>query len=253
MKRISSLLILFSAILIFSSVHAQEAKPSSPPTKEKILAEGRPKDIFDKKFRLGVSYHFNWGTIKGDDLPKRYFIKPCVGFNVRAEYYPLSFIGIGAGIGYQQRGAGVRNPDNYGGSFAHPWVKPTGDVDSTYIQKLRFNTWELPITLLLRTPNDVIKGVRLSAAAGVIFINNFRVNDIWLDVAGGNHLEHRVTSDYLRNDVGYQFSIGPDINAGYSNIFQVHFVYTKGMSNIYNAGQGDGRQITYGIRVAWLM
>ena len=119
-------------------------------TKEEIIAAGKIKDVFDKKFRFGLSYHFYWGTIKGDDLPNRYFIKPCVGFNFRSEYYPTSFLGIGLGAGYQQRGTGVRNPDSYGGSFAHPSVKPNPvETDSTYAQKLRINTFEVPREITL--------------------------------------------------------------------------------------------------------
>ena len=175
-----------------------------------------------------------------------------MGFNIRAEYYPLPFLGVGAGIGYQQRGAGIINPDNYGGSFAHPWVKPNPqDTDSTHAEKLRVNSIELPLTLLLRTPKDVIKGIRLSAEAGVIWIHNVRTNNIWLDVVGGNHEDHFVTDMYVKDDFGYQLSFGPDINAG-STVFQVHAVYTRGMKNVYAAGQGDGRQTTIGLRVAWL-
>lgn len=220
--------------------------------KEKILAEADVKEMFDKKFRWGISYNLYWSTIMGDDLPNNYFIKPSLGFNLRVEYYPKSFIGISAGFGVQQRGAGIVNQDQYGGSFSHPWIKPNGDIDSTYTQKLRFNTLEMPVTLLLRMPGDIIKGMRLSAAVGVVFIHNYQANDVWVDVGTGNHLDHFVTDDYTRNDLGYQISIGPEINAGESNVIQIHFVYSKGMKNIYAAGQGDGRQVTLGVRVTWL-
>ncbi len=251
MKWIMYSLAFLASTTFCLTTQAQEKKPI--PTKEEIIAAGKIEDVFDKKFRFGLSYHFYWGTIKGNDLPDRYFAKPCVGFNFRAEYYPLSFAGAGLGIGYQQRGTGVRNPDNFGGSFAHPWVKPNlVETDSTYAQKLRINTFEIPLTLLLRTPNEVIKGIRLSAAAGITWIHNFRTNDIWMDVVGGFHEERFVTSQYLRDDLGYQLSFGGDINAGHANVFQVHFVYTKGMKNIYAAGQGDGRQVTLGLRTAFL-
>ena len=241
--------ILYLSVFFFLTNFAHETLAQE---KEKILAEGEARDIFSKKFRWGISYNQYWSTITGNDLPRDYFIKPSLGFNVRVEYYPKSFIGIGMGFGIQQRGAGIINPDNYGGSFSHPWIKPTGDVDSTYTEKLRFNTLELPLTLLLRTPKDILKGIRLSAAMGMIFIHNYQANDVWLDIGGGNHLDHFVTDDYTRNDVGYQISLGPDINAGGSNIIQIHFVYSQGGKNIYAAGQGDGRQVTLGVRVAWL-
>lgn len=251
MKRIIYLTALLSATLIFTEVHAQERR--TIPTKEEIIAAGKVEDAFQRKFRFGISYHFNWGTIQGNDLPEKYFWKPCVGFNFRAEYYPLPFLGIGAGFGYQQRGAGIKNRDVSGGAFSHPWVKPNyQDTDSTFTEKLRVNTVELPLTLLLRTPKDVIKGIRLSGAAGVVWIHNSRTNNVWVDIVGGNHENHYVTSQYVSDDLGYQFSFGPEINAG-STVFQVHAVYTKGTKNVYAAGQGDGRQTTMGIRVAWLL
>jgi hypothetical protein len=248
MKKIAYLLLLFSSLSICSL--AQEKKEDTQ--KEKILAEGNPVNMFAKKFHWGLSYSQYWGTLKGKDLAESYFAKPLVGFNFRAEYYPLSFVGVGAGFGFQQQGAGIKHQDNYGGFYSHPWIQPSGDIDSTYINKLRFNTLEMPITLLLRTPKDVIKGIRLSGAAGVVLVHSYHSNDVWLDVASGAHLDHFVTNDYSKNSMSYQFSFGPDINAGEGCVFQVHFVYAKGMKNIYTAGQGDARQVTFGVRVAWL-
>jgi hypothetical protein len=251
MNKIIYLYAVLLIILFVPGSYAQERKQI--PTKEEIVAAGEIKDSFERKFRFGVSYHFYWGTIKGNDLPEKYFLKPCVGFNFRAEYYPLPFLGIGAGFGYQQRGAGIKNRDNFGGAFSHPWVKPNlQDTDSTNAERLRVNSIELPVTLLIRTPKDVIKGMRLSGAAGLIWIHNSRTNNIWLDVVGGNHEDHFVTSQYVSDDVGYQVSFGPEINAG-STVFQVHAVYTRGTKNVYAAGQGDGRQTTIGLRVAWLL
>ena len=251
MKRIAYLLTAALAVTLSIDVSAQERKRI--PSKEEIVAAGEIKDAFEKKFRFGVSYHFNWGTIQGNDLPEEYFLKPCVGFNFRAEYYPFPFLGIGAGFGYQQRGAGIKNRDNYGGAFAHPWVKPNPqDTDSTFAERLRVNSIELPLTILVRTPKDVIKGMRLSGAAGLVWIHNSRTNNIWLDVVGGNHEDHFVTSQYVKDDLGYQLSFGPEINAG-STVFQVHAVFTQGTKNVYTAGQGDGRQMTIGLRVAWLL
>lgn len=219
---------------------------------EKIKEESLVPNIFDKKFRWGISGNQYWGNIKGSNLPREYFGKPCLGFNLRAEYYPLSFIGVGAGAGIQQRGAGIINKDISGGSFTHPWDYPQFNGDSTYRQRLRFNTIEIPITLLLRTPKDVIKGVRVSAAAGLAYIKTSRVNDVFLSVEDGYHLDRIVTQDYLANDIAYQLSLGTDIDAGGGGIFQVHLVYTRGTKNVYAVGQGDGRLETYGFRLAWL-
>jgi hypothetical protein len=220
-------------------------------SKEEIIAQAEMKDVFEKKLRFGVSWNQYWGTIKGIDLPKEYFAKPCVGASLRAEFYPLSFIGVGVGFGVQQRGAGIINQDNYGGSFTHPW-EPNYDPDSTYRERLRMNTIEVPVTLLLRTPKDVIKGVRLSGAAGIVLISNDYVKEFWHKPEDGFHTIIDVDNDYIKHDLGYQLSLGADINCASQSVFQVHFVYTKGTKNIYKAGSGDGRVETYGFRLAWL-
>jgi hypothetical protein len=220
-------------------------------TKEEIIAQAEEKDVFKKKFRFGVSWNQYWGTIKGSNLPKEYFGKPCVGASLRAEYYPLSFMGIGVGFGVQQRGAGIINPDNYGGSFTHPW-EPNYDPDSTYRERLRMNTIEVPVTLLLRTPKDVFKGVRLSGAAGIVWIKNDYVKEFWHKPEDGFHTIINVEDDYIKQDLGYQLSLGADINCASQSVFQVHLVYTKGTKNIYKTGSGDGRVETYGFRLAWL-
>ncbi len=248
MKQITYLM-FFSLALLPTEVFSQQNKEVSE--KEKILAEADVKDVFEKKIRWGISWNQYWSTIKGSNLPKTYFTKPSMGFNVRAEYYPFPFVGIGVGFGLQQRGAGIINPDNYGAPFSHPWDTPY-DRDSTYRERLRFNTVEVPVTLLLRTPKDVIKGVRLSAAAGVVFVRVSKVNTIFQSPEDGYHLITVVSDDYIKNDLAYQLSAGTDISAGESCILQVHFVYTQGTKNIYVTDPGDGKLQTFGFRVAWL-
>lgn len=248
MKQIAYLM-LFSLVLLSNEALSQENKEVSE--KDRILAEGDAKNTFAKKFRWGISLNQYWGNIKGSNLPKTYFTKPSIGFNARAEFYPLSFVGIGAGFGVQQRGAGILNPDNYGAPFTHPWDTPY-DRDSTYRERLRFNTFEVPVTLLLRTPKDVIKGVRLSAAAGVVFVRVNWVNTIFQSPEDGYHQISVVSDDYIKNDLAYQLSLGADINAGESCVLQVHFVVTKGTKNIYITDPGDGKLQTFGVRVAWL-
>lgn len=292
--RIMKKLLWISTIVIISTlaVRAQEKKPS--PTKESILTQGEEKNVLNKKFRWGISWNQYWSTISGSEnpsfsapnlekdasgqlvlipagspgqpkvyTPKSFFWKPSIGFNLRAEYYPLSFLGIGVGIGMQQRGTGIINPDNTGGSFSNPWVVglngKQGDADSTYRERLRFNTIEIPVTLLLQTPKEVIKGMKLSAAAGVVFVNSDYVNDVFLSVEDGFHKETDVTKSYNLNDVGLQLSFGPEISAG-NTILQVHLVYSKGTSNVYKKGADsifkngneDGKHETFGFRVAWL-
>jgi len=237
---------IIASVLFFSSL------TGFTQTKEEIMALAEEKSVFEKKVRLGLSWNQYWGTFKGSSLPKEYFAKPCVGASLRAEYYPLSFIGIGVGFGVQQRGAGIINEDKTGGTFSHPWFGLQDNTeDSTYRERIRMNTIEVPLTLLLRTPKDVVNGLRLSAAAGVVWIKNDYVKDFWHKPEDGFHTIIDVADDYIKQDLGYQASLGADIDAGKS-IFQVHFVYTKGMKNIYTNGTGDGRVETYGFRVAWL-
>lgn len=226
-------------------------------TMNSIRAEASPKAPFEKDFRIGASFSIYWTKFTGSDLPSQYFAKPSLGMNIRAEYYFLPFLGVGAGIGYQQRGTGVINPDYSGGAFSHPWIVNKngvqGDPDSTYAEKIRFNTIEFPVTVLLRTPKDVIKGVRLSAAAGVIYLYNIEANDVHQSIVDGFHKSTPVTADYIRHDLGYQLSIGADIDAGSSGtIFQLHLVYNEGLKNVFAAGQGTGTQVAYGLRLACL-
>ena len=243
---------VFVSIVLLSFTFAVQESFSQERDKDKILAEGNIKDMFAKKLRWGISLNQYWGTIKGSNLPNTYFFKPCIGFNLRAEYYPLSFIGIGAGFGVQQRGAGIINPDNYGGAFTHPWIVPQYDADSTYRERLRFNTIEVPITLLLRTPKDVIKGMRLSAGAGIVYSHVSWTKDVFLSVEDGYHKIIDLSQNYIPSDLGYQLSVGSEINAGEACLLQVHLVYTKGTKNVYRTGPGDGRLETFGFRVAWL-
>jgi hypothetical protein len=241
-KKINIALLL--SLFVSLSAVAQVSKPS-------VQAETK-QSPFQKKFRWGISGNQYWGNIKGNDLPETYFAKPCIGYNLRTEYYPVPFIGLSVGAGFQQRGAGIINPDKSGGSFTHPWENLPFDPDSTYRERLRFFTMEVPVSLLIRSPKDLIRGVRPSASAGVNFITVKQVRDVFLSVEDGFHSDLPVTSDYFNRDLGYQFSFGADIDAGGSGLFQVHLVYTKGTKNIYNSGQGNGTLVTYGFRVSWL-
>lgn len=236
----------FSAII----VNAQQKETLTPA--QRILAEGERKNPFDQKLRLGLTWNQYWGIIKGSNLEKEHFAKPCVGASLRAEYYPLSFIGVGVGFGVQQRGTGLINEDREGGTFTHPWFGFQGSTeDSTYRQRLRMNTIEVPVTLLLRTPKDVIKGMRISGAAGLVWIRNDYVKDFWHKPEDGFHTITDVSDDYIKQELGYQMSVGADIDAG-QTIFQFHLVYSKGTRNVYKTGIANGQVETYGFRFAWL-
>jgi hypothetical protein len=253
MKQVVVFLMVITG-LFSTAVFAQEKVKELTPG-EKILAEGESLKAFDKKFRWGISWNQYWGTIKGTDLTEEYFAKPCMGFNLRTEYYPLSFIGIGVGAGIQMRGAGIINEDKTGGGpFTHPWEPnyDPNDADSTYRERLRFNTFEVPVTILLRTPNDILKGVRLTGAAGLVFVSNYYKVDFFHAPEDGFHTRKNVSDEYIETDLAYQLSAGVDIDASESCVLQVHLVYTKGTKNVYANNQGDGRVQTFGFRVAWL-
>ncbi len=254
MKKIIHLPLLLSLLLLSSEVRSQQQ------LKEKIKEDGNLNVALDKKFHVGISYQQYWSGITGETQAS-YFIKPSIGFNLRAEYYFNSFLGVGLGVGFQQRGAGIHHTDVTGGAFAHPWVfvnTPTGyrsgDPDSTYLDRLRFSTIEFPLTLLLRTPKDFLQqGMRLSGAVGPTLIHTSRVNQTYQSVIDGFHPYNWVTDNYVRNLFGVQASLGLDIDSGGgTSVFQVHLVYTQTMGNMYAKGQATGGLSTYGIRFAWM-
>lgn len=230
------------------------------PVRDEILQEGAVSDPYAKKFRWGVSFQQYWSTIKGPQVQDSYFVKPSIGGSIRAEYFFTQWLGVGLSAGFQQRGAGIINQDVTGGAYAHPWVfvdtpegYRSGDPDSTHLERLRFSTLEFPLTILLRTPKDFL-GMRFTLAGGPTLIHVMSVNQTYQSIVDGFHPFNWVTNNYIRNDLGYQISLGPTIDSGGGgkSLFQVHFVYTRGMKNIYALNQGNGRQVTYGVRLAWL-
>ena len=251
---------LYTAFLLgILSTGAIAQEKQEQTTKERILAEGAIKDVWAKKFRFGADYNFFWTKFDGDKISDKstgYFYKPSVGMNVKVEYYPISYVGVGLGFGFQQRGTGVLNPDYSGGAFAHPWEVDSngnhGNPDTTHIQRLRMNSIDVPLTILLRSPKLFNGGMKLSAAAGINYSHIINVKDTWYEVVGGMHTINMVTNDYVRNAFAYQLEFGPDINAGDVSVFQVHFIYSKGLSNVFAKDQGTAKQASFGVRIAWL-
>ncbi len=231
--------IFFIALTTLSlSSHSQQ-KLNFNSEKEPDELIPRP---FEKKFHCGISINTYFTTIAGDNLPKTYFSKPSLGFDIRAEYFFKPYVGLGVGIGFQQRGAGIINPDK---------VKELGNPDSTYRERLRFNHIQVPISLILRTSKDIVKGIRLSGTFSLVPIFNFESNDVFNSVEDGNHIITPVSNQYQKNDLLYQFSFGPDINAG-NTIFTIHFVYSKGTSNVYSTNLSKGYNEGMGVQISWL-
>jgi hypothetical protein len=226
----SPLKIIFLALLmpIANVTLAQDAIKTASPFKNKLF--------------IGLSYNNYWTTVTGESLTQSYFYKPSLGFTIKAEYYFTSMLGVSTGAGFQQRGAGIISPDN---------DQSLGNPDSTYRKRLRFNSIEFPFTLLLRTPKDLVDGVRLKATAGFIVMNNIQSNEVFLSIEDGNHSSTDVSTTYWKNDLAYQFSIGPEIDTG-SGILQVDFVYSKGTKNAYNSNLVTGYNQSLGFRISWL-
>lgn len=236
METFRTFLFISLMILSFSSPGQEKMNFNQEKEPDEII----PKP-FNKKFHWGISSNTYFTTIVGDNLPKTYFSKPSLGIDLRAEYFFKPSIGLGVGVGFQQRGAGVINPDK---------VKELGNPDSTYRERLRFNHVQVPISLILRT-KDLIKGIRLSGAFSLVPIINFESSDVFNSVEDGNHVITAVSNQYQKSDLLYQFSVGPDINAG-STILRVHFVYAKGTNNVYSTGAGKGYNESMGIQISWL-
>jgi len=205
------------------------------------------KSVFDRKMVYwGLSYTQGWTTFRGDRPFEPYFTKPSVGANVLVEFFPVNFVGIRFSPGYMQRGTGVILPDV---------DKSLGDPDSTYRTRIRFNTIEFPVTLVLRTPKDIIKGVRLAAGAGIVPYTNFETNRFYDSAEDGFHPIEDQTKMYLKTDMALQAFFGAHINVANYSQLHVELYSSKGTKNVYNDssfGDANATQRTWGIRFSWV-
>jgi hypothetical protein len=74
---------------------------------------------------------------------------------------------------------------------------------------------------------------------------------VFNSVEDGNHLITPVNDQYQKSDFHYQFSVDPDVNAG-NTILRLHFVYSKGTSDVYSTGAVKGYDEGMGIQIGWL-
>jgi hypothetical protein len=197
-----------------------------------------------EKFQYGLSFYQNWTSIEGNT--PEYFYKPSVGGGIRVEYYPLNFLGFTAGATFQQRGAGVIAPDT---GFTAPSI-------NTYRLRLRFNYFEFPIAVILRTPHGIAGGsVRLSGSVGIAPSINAESNQVWHSVEDGFHISTNVDNDYAKSDMNIFASFGPDINT-WGSTLQVHLIASFGTKNVYNSSgtlsKYNGKNRTYGLRLSWM-
>jgi hypothetical protein len=225
-------------------------------SKETIDNDGFYHHAFEKKFRAGVALNMYWSSVVGNNLPDEYFWKPSLGGIIHARYNFREWIGVSAGVGFQQSGGGIINEDISGGAFAHPWIVNKfgvrGDPDSTYLEKLRFNNLDIPILLELRSRKDVLQeGWRLSGSVGIDVMRTLKVNRIYQSIVDGFHDDHYITENFIKTDLGLMAAAGFDVDAGSGQMFQCQFVWMKGTKNIYKVDSGDGHNSYMGIKFVW--
>lgn len=185
---------------------------------EKAAEKAEPKP---DKFRWGFTFLNVWSDVKGT-TPES-FSKPSLGGNVKAEFYPFDFLGFTAGVGYQQRGYGVILPDT---GFVAPSI-------NTYRNRIRMNSVEFPIGLILKTPKPLAGGSTwLMASVGVSPLVMFEANDVYLSVEDGFHIVKDVTSSFNRSDVPIFVSIGPEIDTS-AGFLQIQLIGSFGTSEVY--------------------
>jgi hypothetical protein len=185
---------------------------------EKAPEAAKPKH---DKFRWGFTFMNVWSDVQGS-TPDLY-TKPSLGGIVKVEYYPVEFLGITAGVGYQQRGYGLILPDT---GFVAPSL-------NTYRNRIRTNNLEFPIGLILKTPKPIAGGSTwLTANVGISPLRMFEANDVYLSVEDGFHIVNDVTTSFNRSDSPVFVSFGPEIDtsAGY---LQIHLIGSFGSKELF--------------------
>ncbi|MFZ4559451.1 MAG: porin family protein [Saprospiraceae bacterium] len=209
-------------------------------------AQGLSAGLFQKKWLIGGSFQSNWTKISGKDLPETYFGKPSVSGLIQGEYFFQERLGVGVGFGYQQKGAGIKNPD---------YVKDLGDADSTNRERLRFHGLDLPVYLCYRGPALGQTGMRLSGRLGPALSYNTQSTRIWHSVEDGFHDIQKQPDLYDRFGAYLVSSFGVDVNAGNTTLFQFQFFFHQGLNNVYRDaatfGSAIGRNRGYGFQVGF--
>lgn len=238
-KALGIILFLFATRIV-----AQDFKPLTYTPPEEVYK----KDTSQRKVFYGVSWQQYWGKFLDTNYPKPVFWKPCIGINARVEYYPIRTIGVGIGLGIQQRGTGLINQDKTRGT-SFSLTNNSNDTDSTYLERLRFTTFEMPVTLLF-SPFQIVRNLRLSGSLGVVFLHTLSVQDIWLSPADGDQKKAGLADQFNRTGLGLFASIGPEISLAETR-FQLHFVYSRGLTNVYRENY-RAKLGTAGIRLSWI-
>lgn len=237
MKKNIFFLLVCNLLLVATSSYAQDRLDSLTKAKSQY-----------KKFYWGIGFNNYWTSIEGQNLPE-YFYKPSLGYTIKAEYYFTKFLGISTGVTFQQRGTGIINRNQ------EPVL--LGGKDSTYRERLRFNYVDIPVLLILRTPNPIKGGdVRLVGTFGIISQRMFKAVDYFHSVEDGFHEITNKTNEINKTDIGLSGSIGADIFAGFTT-FQVRLTGNWGTKNVFRelemAPRGyNGKNRTYGVQIAFM-
>jgi hypothetical protein len=191
--------------------------------------------------RIGFSFLNVWTDVQGN-TPKL-FRKPSLGGVVKVEYYPLDFLGLTAGIGYQQRGYGLILPDT---GFVAPSL-------NTYRNRIRTNNLEFPLGLILKTPKPIAGGSTwMLASVGISPLRMFEANDIYLSVEDGFHVVKDVTKNFTSSDSPIFVSIGPEIDTS-AGFLQVQLIGSFGQKNVFTSENNpkgySGKNRYFGISI----
>lgn len=213
---------------------------------KKEIKEDNPT-FFDKKIRVGGIFTQSWSTIIGSNLPHSYFAKPSLGGIATLQYYFKKTIGVSVGLGYQQRGGGLRNSD---------FTTGLDDPDSTYLQRLRMHCIDLPLMLHWRSARPAVAGMRWTAGAGVIPSYMFRTARITHDVGDGSHFRESWNKDFAKFDIALTAEGGIDINASDACLFQARLWGGYGLLNPYKNdalfGSAKGNNLVLGLKIGFM-
>lgn len=228
MKKI---LLALSLLLIAVSAPAQNNKHRQDSSRVK-----------PKHFYWGFSYSNVWTDLRNLGQPT--YFKPSLGAHMLFEYMITDYIGFSAGVGYQQRGAGLKLQNHISG----PEIN-----DSTYRMRLRQHSLDLPLALVLKTPKKWLPGFQVSLLLGIEPHWLFRGSTYMYYAIEDFNLTTLYTSRFRRFEAPFYAGIGVDINVGPDATFRLHAVTNQGFVGLYQRpGQTahTGRTEMYGLRLA---
>lgn len=196
------------------------------------------KDKFEKKFLIGFAFNNSWTTFT-DIKDVEVFTKPSLGFHVKAEYLFIKNIALTAGVGIQQRGAGIYNND----------TNPN-DPDMTYRQRFRTANYSFPIQILFRPNFYIFDQTKLNLGIGIVPSYMYKATNITHSVEDGFHTKIDNLDDYNKFDMPFRLSAGFDFNAANSCLLRLEFNYDIGRNDLYlQNGSYSGKNKLIGLEI----